>query len=58
MLGGLPIYGFAARIHYMRNCYQPPDDDPDFEELAERGREAIAAFLSDLCDLFSQGLLP
>ena len=29
-LGGLPIFGFAARVHYMRDFYQPPDDNPDF----------------------------
>ncbi len=57
-LGGLPVFGFAARMYYMRDCYQPPDDDPDFDELAERGREAIIAYLSDLCRAFKDGTLP
>lgn len=56
-LGGLPIFGFAARVHYMSDCYQPPDA-LDFEELAERGREAIVAYLSDLCEWFKRGRLP
>jgi hypothetical protein len=57
-LGGLPVFGFAARMYYMRDCYQPPDEDPDFEELAERGREAITAYLDDLCRRFDDGGLP
>ena len=38
-LEGLPFYGFAARIEAIG-----PDDNPDFEKLAEWGRAAIIAY--------------
>jgi hypothetical protein len=31
-LGGLPVFGFAARMYYMRDCYKPPDEDLDETE--------------------------
>jgi hypothetical protein len=48
MLGGLTIFGFAARLIDTGNHMEPPDD-PD--KLAAIGREAIEAFLCDECIL-------
>jgi hypothetical protein len=55
-LGGLPVFGFAARIATTRDDYEPPDD-LDFQELAELGREAIIHYLSELCGMFERGNL-
>ena len=46
VLGGLTIFGFAARLYDLGDGGQPPDNA---DELAAIGHEAIVAFLCDEC---------
>jgi hypothetical protein len=48
VLGGLTIFGFAARLYDLGDGGQPPDNA---DELAAIGHNAIVAFLCDECPL-------